>query len=80
MSKLEARVANAEMAVVALATLIKDMMPSAIEESVNRCMRDFFDASQSLGGFPNRGSFIAREELDDRASLARRTAPPDTAG
>ena len=51
--KLEARLSNTEKALFALATVIKPMQPPETQDSIDRIMGDYFDASTSLGFVPS---------------------------
>jgi len=55
--KLEARLANTEKALFALATILQDIQPPYVQEGMARIMGDYFDASTSLG-FDARPGFI----------------------
>ena len=55
--KLKARLANTEKALFALATVLQDIQPPYVQESMARIMGDYFDANTSLG-FDARPDFI----------------------
>lgn len=49
---LEARVANLEAALGITLTLLYETQPAAIQQTLLRMAQEHFDASRSLGGFP----------------------------
>lgn len=57
LERLEARLANTEKALFALATVMQDIQPPYIQESMSLILGDYFDANTSLG-FDARPDFI----------------------
>jgi hypothetical protein len=53
MEDLEKRIANLEFAFVALHALTADLLPPSYADDAERMMKDFFDGTESLGGFKN---------------------------
>lgn len=49
MDDLEKRLQNTERALIALWGLMKDTMPPAYQDSIDRMINEYFDANESLG-------------------------------
>jgi hypothetical protein len=50
--KLEARLANTERALFALATILDEIQPPFVQNDITRLMNDYYDANTSLGFEP----------------------------
>lgn len=57
LERLEARLANTEKALFALATVMQDTQAPYVQEGMARVMEDYFDANTTLG-FEPRADFI----------------------
>ena len=57
LERLEARLANTEKALFALATVMQDTQAPYVQESMSLILGDYFDANTSLG-FDARPDFI----------------------
>ena len=59
LEKLEARLANTEKALFALATVIQDTQVPYVQDGIYNVMQDYFDANVSLGFGPRPDFIIA---------------------
>ena len=49
MTDIEKRLQNTERALIALWSLMKDTMPPAYQEDIDRMVNEYFDANSALG-------------------------------
>jgi hypothetical protein len=62
-AKVDARVHNLEVCIMALMTLIQDTLPPAYADGLGRIINSFFDNSKELGAFTSVQFISAKEDI-----------------
>lgn len=65
MDNLEKRIANCEIAIIGIVTLLEDSLAPALASDLHGMTQDFFESSDSLGGFTQTDNAFYSKETPD---------------